>query len=52
MINGRVYRHEINLIELSKELQYKNIRDMTITQPQDGNYYANSSEVLSITQSK
>jgi hypothetical protein len=43
VINGRVYRHEINLIELSKELQYKNLRDMTITQPQDGNYYANSS---------
>lgn len=43
IIRGKRWKHEIGLIELSKELQLTPIRDMTITQPQDGNYYSASS---------
>ena len=39
VIRGKRWKHEIGLIELTKELQLTPIRDMTITQPQDGNYY-------------
>lgn len=43
IIRGKRWKHEIGLIELTKELQLTPIRDMTITQPQDGNYYSASS---------
>jgi hypothetical protein len=43
IIKGKRWKHEIGLIELTKELQLTPIRDMTITQPQDGNYYSASS---------
>ena len=43
VIRGKRWKHEIGLIELTKELQLTPIRDMTITQPQDGNYYSASS---------
>ena len=43
VIKDKRWKHEIGLIELTKELQLTPIRDMTITQPQDGNYYSASS---------
>lgn len=54
IIRGKRWKHEIGLIELTKELQLTPIRDMTITQPQDGNFYSASSArtVLDISNTK